>query len=52
MIQLSLAKKGYGSYKHIKQMTLKDLFDMLEYDNIVNAIETHQIEESKKANNG
>jgi hypothetical protein len=47
---LYLVKAGYGSLREVEEFDSKEFLDCLEYEEIKNAIESHQIEEA--SNNG
>ena len=47
MTIFSLSKMGYGSIKDLNDMDTPDLFDLIEFHKISNAIESHMIEQSK-----
>ena len=44
-----LVKKGYGSYLELSMLPCENILDMLEYESILNTIESFEI---KQAQNG
>jgi hypothetical protein len=43
-----LVKKGYGSLSEVKEMDTPELLKILEYESIMNDIESLAIEDSQK----
>lgn len=44
----SLVKKGYGSLKEVKDLDTEEIFKIVEYESIINDIETLALEDAKK----
>lgn len=50
MLMLMIVKKGYGTLKEVKQMSVVEFMDIVEYEQIISDIENYQIEQSKNVN--
>lgn len=42
-----LAKAGYGSVAELRELDTKEFLDIVEYEQISNAIERHYMEEAR-----
>lgn len=47
MLMFFLVKQGYGSLNKMKELDTPELLDIIEYENILKDIESHQIESVK-----
>lgn len=48
MTAMFLSKRGYGTYKEMQDLDTDDFLDLLEYEQICQAIEQFEIEEAKR----
>lgn len=44
---LSLVRRGYGSLAELKQLDTPELLDIVEFEQIANAIEAHEMEQAR-----
>ena len=47
LLFFSLVKKGYGSLQEVKAFDTKDIYEILEYENILSDIEQLEYESSR-----
>lgn len=50
ILYFSLVKKGYGSLYEVKEFDTPELMDIIEYESIMNDIETLVIDDSRNRN--
>lgn len=45
---LTLSRKGYGSYRELLELDTDDLLDLIEFEKIATAIESHEVNHGRR----